>query len=160
MVYNWQKIEMKKIALIAIALFTGLNMMQAQDSQKCPCLIENDIDALYAVAEQHNFSYNTEMSGVITASAAIVKVGLEVYKAAPDASYYLKVTSGGEIRYAKITSCQLALEKTYDLLRLGVEEVRIISENPTLNGSCRNRSYTPRDLDEVKKRRDGWSGGF
>ncbi len=151
---------MKKIFLIATALFLGFNQMQAQDSQKCPCLIDNDIDALYAIVEQNDFSFDLEISGVITASAAIAKVGLEVYKAAPDASYYLKVTSGGEIRYAKISSCQLALEKTYDLLRLNVEEVRIISENPTLNGSCRNRSYTPNDLEEVKKRRDGWSGGF
>lgn len=151
---------MKKIALIAATLFASFCMVKAQDNQKCPCLMDNDIDALYAVAEQYDLSFASDVSGVITASVAIAKVGLEVYKAAPDASYYLKVTSGGEIRYAKISSCQLALEKTYDLLRLGVEEVRIISENPTLNGSCRNKSYTPRDLEEVKKRRDGWSGGF
>ena len=135
-------------------------MLHAQDTQICPCMIDDEIDALYAIAEQQNFSYDIEMSDAITATIALGKVGLEVYKAAPDASYYLKVTAGGEIRYAKISSCQLALEKTYDLLRLGVDEVRIISENPPLNGSCRNKSYTPRDLNEVKKRRDGWSGGF
>lgn len=150
---------MKK-TLIAIVLFACFGVMQAQDAQKCPCLMDNDMDALYAVAEQNISLTNIDMADPITASIAIAKVGLEVYKAAPDASYYLKVTSGGEIMYAKISSCQLALEKTYDLLRLGVEEVRNISENPTMNGSCRNRSYTPRDLDEVKKRRDGWHGGF
>lgn len=150
---------MKK-TIIAILLFASYGITQAQDAQNCPCLIDNDIEALYAVVEQ-DFSFtNIDMIDPITASIAIAKVGLEVYKAAPDASYYLKVTSGGEIMYAKISSCQLALEKTYDLLRLGVEEVRIISENPTMNGSCRNRSYTPRDLDEVKKRRDSWHGGF
>lgn len=150
---------MKK-GLLLIALTACLSLLHAQDAQTCPCLIDNDIDALYAVAEQHNFSFDVGMTiDPITATVALTKVGLDVYKAAPDASYYLKVTSGSEIAYAKISSCQLALEKTYDLLRLGVEEVRIISENPTLNGSCRNRSYTPRDLDEVKKRRDGWSGG-
>lgn len=158
--YNRQRITMKNVISFVLALFVGINTMQAQDSQKCPCLLDNDIDALYAVAEQYETSFDMDASGSITASVAIAKVGLAVYEAAPDASYYLKVTSGGEIRYAKITSCQLALEKTYDLLRLGVEEVRIISENLTMNGSCRNRSYTPRDLDEVKKRRDGWSGGF
>lgn len=150
---------MKKMLFI-IALTACFGLLHAQDAQTCPCLMDNDIDALYAVAEQHNFLFDVDLTDPITATAAIAKVGLEVYKAAPDASYYLKVTSGGEIAYAKISSCQLALEKTYDLLRLGVDEVRIISENPTLNGSCRNRSYTPRDLNEVKKRRDGWSGGF
>lgn len=146
--------------LFIIALTACFGLLQAQDAQTCPCLMDNDIEALYAVAEQQDFSLEADVTiDPITAAAAIAKVGLEVYKAAPEASYYLKVTSGGEIAYAKISSCQLALEKTYDLLRLGVEEVRIISENPTLNGSCRNRSYTPRDLDEVKKRRDGWSGG-
>ncbi len=150
---------MKKMLFI-IALTACFGLLQAQDAQTCPCLMDNDIEALYAVAEQQDFSLEADVTiDPITAAAAIAKVGLEVYKAAPEASYYLKVTSGGEIAYAKISSCQLALEKTYDLLRLGVEEVRIISENPTLNGSCRNRSYTPRDLDEVKKRRDGWSGG-
>ena len=146
--------------LFIIALTACFGLLHAQDAQTCPCLMDNDIDALYAVAEQHNFLFDVDLTDPITATAAIAKVGLEVYKAAPDASYYLKVTSGGEIAYAKISSCQLALEKTYDLLRLGVDEVRIISENPTLNGSCLNRSYTPRDLNEVKKRRDGWSGGF
>lgn len=151
---------MKKI-FIAVILFASITMIRAQDMQQCPCLIDNSIDALCAIAEQQTFSFNNEISGpIITASVALAKVGLEVYKAAPDASYYIKVTSGGEIRYAKISSCQLALEKTYDLLRLGVDEVRIISENPTMNGSCRNRTYTSRDLDEVKRRRDGWSGGF
>ena len=149
---------MKKIFLL-LTLVATFSMLRAQDAQTCPCFIDNDIDALYAMAEHQNFSFSINMADPITAAIAIAKVGLSAYEAVPEASYYLKVTAGGEIRYAKISSCQLALEKTYDLLRLGVDEVRIISENPTLNGSCRNRSYTPRDLNEVKKRRDGWSGG-
>lgn len=149
---------MKK-GLFLIALTACFGILHAQDAQTCPCLMDNDIDALYAVAEQQNQLFEIDMSDPITAAVAIAKVGLDAYNSAPNASYYLKVTSGGEIKYAQISSCQLALEKTYDLLRLGVEEVRIISENPTLNGSCRNRSYTPRDLDEVKKRRDGYFGG-
>ena len=145
----------KKLFIIVLTACFGII-----NAQTCPCLIDNDIDALCAVSEQQNYSFDVNMSDPVTAAVAISKVGLDVYSSAPNASYYLKVTSGGEIRYAQISSCQLALEKTYDLLRLGVEEVRIISENPTLNGSCRNRTYTPRDLDEVKKRRDGWSGGL
>lgn len=150
------------MVLISAALLLGVNLIQAQDAQKCPCLMDNDIDALYAVAEQNNFSFDFDVSdGGVTAAAALAKVGVEAYNSLPDAKYVLKVTAGGEIKYGKISSCQMALEKTYDLLRIsGVREVRIISEELTFNGSCRNRSYTPRDLDEVKKRRDGWSGGF
>ena len=161
MVYNRQRIKMKKIALIAVAFLMSVSVIQAQDAQKCPCLMDNDFDALYAVAEQNNFSFDFDVSDGVTAAVALAKVGIEAYNALPDAKYVLKVTAGGEIKYGKISSCQMALEKTYDLLRIsGVQEVRIISEELTLNGSCRNRSYTPRDLNEVKKRRDGWSGGF
>lgn len=152
---------MKK-TLFAIVLFAGFGVMQAQDAQKCPCLMDNNIDALYAVAEQQSFSYDLEMMGSITASDAILQVALKVLDNIPESfSYYLKVTAGGEIRYAKVSSCQMALEKTYDLLRLGVEEVRIVAETylSQVNPSCRNKSYTPRDLDDVKKRRDGILGG-
>lgn len=124
--------------------------------------MDNDIDALYAVAEQQSFLSDMEVSGGITASEAILQVALKVLDNIPESfSYYLKVTAGGEIRYAKVSSCQMALEKTYDLLRLGVEEVRIVAETyaSQINPSCRNRSYTPRDLDDVKKRRDGILGG-
>lgn len=152
---------MKKIALFAVALFAIFSLSQAQDNQKCPCLMDNDIDALYVVAAQQNYSFDIEKGDPVTATVALANVGVAVYDALPDAKYVLKVTAGGEIKYGKISSCQMALEKTYDLLRMdGVREVRIISEELTLNGSCRNRSYTPRDLNEVKKRRDGWSGGF
>lgn len=130
----------------------------AQDTQMCPCLMDND-DALNSLVEQRNNFTEFRSTGPITATAALAGVGLEAYKALPNASYVLKVTSGGEIRYASISSCQMALEKTYDLLLQSVEEVRIISEYPTVHGSCRNRTYTPKDIQDVKDRRDGNFGG-
>ena len=65
----------------------------------------------------------------------------------------IKVSSGGETRYSSVSSCQMALEKTYDLLLKNVDEVRIISEYPTLHESCRNRSYTPKELQDIKKQK-------
>ncbi|MDR2824047.1 MAG: hypothetical protein LBB41_02465 [Prevotellaceae bacterium] len=104
---------------------------------------------------------NLEGTPFNVAIQAAINVNLDVTELIPDASYYLKITKNGEIAYAPVSSCQMALEKTYDLLQSqGVNSVRIVSESPTLNGSCRNRTYTKRDLNEVQKRRDGYSGGF
>jgi len=153
---------MKKTILIIASLFASYTIIKAQDAQVCPCHMNDDIDALYTVAEQLNFSSDMATSEAITASEAILQVALKVLDNIPESfSYYLKVTAGGEIRYARISSCQMALEKTYDLLRLGVEEVRIVAETyaSQINPSCRNRSYTPRDLNDVRKRRDGILGG-
>ena len=137
-------------------------MLRAQDTQTCPCLIDNDIDALYAVSVHQEFSFDIEMSDGITAEEALIQVALKVLDNIPDVfSYYIKVTAGGQIRYAKISSCQIALEKAYDLLQLGVDEVRIISDTwaSNVNVSCSNRSYTRNDLKDLKNRRDKKFGG-
>ncbi len=149
---------MKKITLIVIALLANFSVMLAQDAQPCPCEFENDLDALYAVAEQQSFSYNIENSDPITVGAAMLlaKAGLEAYKSLPSASYALMVISGGEVAYSTVPSCQIALEKAYYLLQLGAEEVRIVSEHLTLNGSCRNKAYRQSDMDDLRERKDGW----
>ena len=163
--YNRASKKMKRIIFIVAAvslLSIFANRIYAQGKEMCPCLMEDKIEALEAVANAsiERESLNLDMTGPVTAASALVSVGLEAYKSAPSASYYLKVTAGGEIAYSPVSSCQMALEKTYDLLQIsGVKEVRIISENVTVHMSCANRTYTPSDLNDVKKRRDGVLGG-
>ena len=154
----------KKMMIMGLVSMLVLSATKtyAQGTEVCPCLMEDKIDALYAIAYASTDNENLELNlgGPVTATSALVSVGLEVYKSAPNASYYLKVTAGGEIAYGPVSSCQMALEKTYDLLQMdGVREVRIISENVTVHMSCANRTYTPSDLNDVKKRRDGVLGG-
>jgi len=150
---------MKKFVLILSAIIC-FNALSAQSTQFCTCIFENDNDALSALVEKQNhFIIDSYKQDPITATTALIACGLEVYQALPNASYVIKVTSGGETRYSSVSSCQMALEKTYDLLLKNVDEVRIISEYPTLHGSCRNRTYTPNDLQDVKNRRDGNFGG-
>lgn len=153
---------MKKLVLIVVALLASFSMIKAQDALPCPCELENDLDALYAVAVKHEPVVSTKMyanGGPVW--AIIAELGLEGYKQAPSASYYLKVVDNqGDYAYVQMSSCQMSLEVTYDLLQQrGIREVRIISENVTLHGSCRNRTYTPSDLQDVKNRRDGNFGG-
>ncbi|MDR0829191.1 MAG: hypothetical protein LBN95_03655 [Prevotellaceae bacterium] len=120
-------------------------------------MIKKSLLVLVAVI---GFGLSANAGGVNAAVQAGLNVNLNVSDLIPNSSYYLKITKNGDIAYAPISSCQMALEKTYDLLKTqGVSEVRIISESPTLNGSCRNKTYTKYDLEEVKKRRDGWAGG-
>jgi hypothetical protein len=86
---------------------------------------------------------------------AALNVNLDVNEMIPNASYYLKITKEGGSIYSPVSSCQMALEKAYDLLKdEKVEEVRIVSEYATMNGSCRNKTYTQGDLADLKKRRD------
>jgi len=73
----------------------------------------------------------------------------------PDAQYYIKIVKNGDVAYAKVSGCQIALEKAYDALYYyDADEVRIVSEYTTMNGSCRNRTYTYADLDDLRRRRD------
>lgn len=147
------KKEMKKMFFLIMSIVC-INFLNAQDAQICPCLIEDDNEALYALVVQQNYPLEINETGPITATAALISAGLAVYEALPDAKYALKVTSGGQIRYSKISSCQMALEKAYDLIQYGAEEVRIISEEWTFNGSCRNRTYNRNNLQDLKERRD------
>ncbi len=154
---------MKKITLIVVALFASFSVMLAQDAQPCPCELENDLDALYAVAMERNSLYHGNLynDGDGPVWAIIAELGLKGYQQAPSASYYLKVTdTQGDYAYIQMSSCQMCLEVTYDLLQQrGIREVRIIAESSSLHGSCRNKSYTPSDLQDVKNRRDGnWNG--
>lgn len=155
--------EMKKLFLV-IAVCCGF-AMTSNAQELCPCEMENNADALLAVAMSRpsdDYISADINSGIgITATAALIAVGLKVYESLPNATYAIKVEAGGEIRYSTVSSCQMALEKAYDILRQnGVEEVRIISEEFTFNGSCRNKSYYPSDLQDVKARRDNYGKGI
>lgn len=93
-------------------------------------------------------------AGAITgaAAAAIIKLGLDVYKAIPDASYSLTVVGeDGTVSYTTVNSCDQALRYTYELLSQGhVTRVTINSEHSTVNGSCRGKTYTPSDLSRLR----------
>lgn len=148
---------MKNIIILLIAIL-GFTEIYAQDSQCSPCNMDNQIEVMSAIAQQHRNPIDVISEVPITATAALIAAGLQVYSAAPDAEYCLKVTAGGESKYSSgISSCQYALEYTYDILRMqGVQAVRIISKSYTVNVSCRNKTYTPRDLRDVKYRRDNY----
>lgn len=99
-------------------------------------------------------SVQKAQAGLISgaAAAAIIKIGLDAYKALPDASYSLTVVGDdGSISYTTVSSCEQALRYTYDLLLEGhIKRVTINSEYPTVNGSCRGKTYTPSDLNLLK----------
>ena len=95
----------------------------------------------------------TDWEAVGKAAKIIAEVGLKAYNAIPNASYALTVVaSDGSVAHSKCESCEDALWYALKMLEQGAKEVTIVSDYPTVNGSCRGRTYTPSDINEKKKK--------
>lgn len=97
-------------------------------------------------------AHSVDWKAVGDAAKAIYAVGLEVYKALPDAAYALTVVAqDGSVSYTQTNSCEDALVKALKLLsEQGVREVTIVSEHSTVNYSCWGRTYTQSDIDYLR----------
>ena len=151
---------MKKLMLI-LSICMGFVITYAQGT--CPCEMENKTDALLAVAMSRTIDYNSfSLATTDTYSndpwSAVGAICGALLTSLPDSKYALKVTfNDGKVGYKDVTSCQLCLEYTYDILQVsGVSAVRIIAASTynQYHPSCANKTYTPSDLSDVKYRRD------
>ena len=85
------------------------------------------------------------------AGKIIYEVGLQVYDRIPDASYALTVVaSDGSVAHSECNSCEDALWYALKMLENGAREVTIVSDYPTVNGSCRGRTYTQSDISTLR----------
>lgn len=91
--------------------------------------------------------------------ALIAAIGAAALNDVPDASYYLRVESTvGEVKYIEVSSCDRALNITYDLFQeesrgiyCTISSISIRTELPTINSSCYNKTYTHSNLEELRE---------
>ena len=84
------------------------------------------------------------------AVAGAIKLGVEIYKAIPGASYTVEVcTKGKSCSYKHADDCDTALQMARSAFDYeNTDKVVILSEHSTVNGSCRNKTYKSRS--EIK----------
>ena len=93
----------------------------------------------------------TDWEAVGKAAKIVAEVGLKAYSAIPNASYALTVVaSDGSVAHSKCDSCEDALWYALKMLEQGAREVTIVSDYPTVNGSCRGRTYTQSDISTLR----------
>ncbi len=127
--YNRAKEIMKKIALIAVAVFSFFIVTPMAHAQVATT------------------------SAAWSAAKLIGKVGLAVYSVLPNASYALTVEAqDGSVSHSKVDSCDQALTYALRLLENGAKRVTIVSEHTTVHPSCRGKAYTQDDIDYLREK--------